>query len=104
MLNALEVHGLCKRYDSFALVDVSLIVPRGYVMGLIGPNGAGKTTTLKLILNLPRPDAGTIRGDFSGDSIRLADSEDRGLYNLVHAADSAASARRETRIWFSKVR
>src|SRR5882672_735907 len=35
---------------------------------------------------------GTIRGDLSSDTIKFADSEDRGLYNLVHAADSAGSA------------
>lgn len=43
---------------------------------------------------------GTIRGDLSSDTIKLADSEDRGLYNLVHAADSPESARREIAIWF----
>ncbi|HUL51398.1 MAG TPA: nucleoside-diphosphate kinase [Candidatus Nitrosotalea sp.] len=43
---------------------------------------------------------GTIRGDLSSDTIPLADSEDRGLYNLVHAADSPESARKEIEIWF----
>lgn len=43
---------------------------------------------------------GTIRGDLSSDAIKFADSEDRGLYNLVHAADSAESARREIALWF----
>ena len=38
-------------------------------MGLIGENGAGKTTTLKLILNLMRRDAGTIKL-FGLDNIR----------------------------------
>lgn len=57
----LEIRGLCKRYENFALSDVSFSVPRGYVMGLIGPNGAGKTTTLSIILGLRRRDAGEIR-------------------------------------------
>jgi nucleoside-diphosphate kinase len=43
---------------------------------------------------------GTIRGDLSSDTIKRADSEDRGLYNLVHAADSPESARREIGLWF----
>ncbi len=43
---------------------------------------------------------GTIRGDFSSDTIKLADDEDRGLYNLVHAADSRDSARNEIALWF----
>jgi nucleoside-diphosphate kinase len=44
--------------------------------------------------------AGTIRGDLSSDTIKLADAEDRGLYNLVHAADSPESAKREIQLWF----
>ena len=61
MENALEIRGLCKRYERFALEDVSFTLPRGCVMGLIGENGAGKTTTIKAVLNLIRRDAGEIR-------------------------------------------
>lgn len=61
MENALEIRGLCKRYDRFALEDVSLTLPRGCVMGLVGENGAGKTTTIKAVLNLIHRDAGEIR-------------------------------------------
>jgi len=61
MDNALEFDGVGKRYDRFALEGVSFELPRGYVMGLIGPNGAGKTTLIKLVLNLVRRRAGTIR-------------------------------------------
>jgi nucleoside-diphosphate kinase len=43
---------------------------------------------------------GTIRGDLSSDTIVRADAEDRGLYNLVHAADSPDSARNEIALWF----
>jgi nucleoside-diphosphate kinase len=43
---------------------------------------------------------GTIRGDLSSDTIKHADAEDRGLYNLVHAADSGDSARSEIALWF----
>jgi ABC-2 type transport system ATP-binding protein len=59
--NALELSGLSKRYRGFTLRDVSLTLPSGYVMGLIGPNGAGKTTIIKLIMNLVRRDAGTVK-------------------------------------------
>ena len=52
---------LTKRYDGFALEDVSLVVEPGFVVGLIGPNGAGKTTLLKSILGIVEPDAGSIR-------------------------------------------
>jgi ABC-2 type transport system ATP-binding protein len=58
---ALEVEGLRKAYDEFALRDVSFSLPAGHVMGLVGPNGAGKTTIIKLIMNLIRPESGSIR-------------------------------------------
>jgi nucleoside diphosphate kinase len=43
---------------------------------------------------------GTIRGDFSCDSIGGADAERRATMNLVHAADSEASVKREASLWF----
>jgi len=51
---------LTKNYPEFRLDDIDLEIPRGYVTGLIGPNGAGKTTTIKLIMNLIRPDEGSV--------------------------------------------
>ena len=64
MENVLTVRGLTKRYDKFALKDVSFDVRRGEIMGFIGRNGAGKTTTLKSLMNYLHPDAGEI--DFFG--------------------------------------
>ena len=61
MDNALEIKGLCKQYEGFALENVSFTLPRGAVMGFIGENGAGKTTTIKSILHLIHRDAGEIR-------------------------------------------
>ncbi len=61
MENALEIKGLCKQYESFALQNINLTLPRGCVMGFVGENGAGKTTTIKAVLNLISRDAGNIR-------------------------------------------
>lgn len=61
MTNVLELRGVGKRYEGFALEDVSLTLPPGVIMGLIGPNGAGKSTIVKLILNLVGRDAGDLR-------------------------------------------
>jgi ABC-2 type transport system ATP-binding protein len=58
---ALDVRGLRKHYQGFALKDVSFSLPRGFIMGLIGPNGAGKTTIIRLIMNLTRRDAGEVK-------------------------------------------
>lgn len=70
----LTVEGLCKRYPSFALRDVSFTMETGYIMGFIGSNGAGKTTTLKCMLNLVRKDGGTVTmlgRDFEQNEIDL---------------------------------
>lgn len=59
--NAIEIHGLCKTYDGFALKNLDLTLPKGSIMGFVGQNGAGKSTTIKSLLNIIRPDQGTIR-------------------------------------------
>ena len=61
MTNVLELRGVGKKYEGFALDDISLTLPPGVIMGLIGPNGAGKSTIVKLILNLVHRDAGELR-------------------------------------------
>jgi ABC-2 type transport system ATP-binding protein len=51
-------------YKSFgntqAVVDVSFVVERGEILGLLGPNGAGKTTTIRMLLDIFKPDRGTV--------------------------------------------
>ena len=44
-----------------ALRGVDLEVQRGEILGFLGPNGAGKTTTIRCLLDLIRPDSGTVR-------------------------------------------
>ena len=58
--NAIEVKGLTKKYDGFTLDNISFNVPGGSIMGFIGQNGAGKTTTINTILNIVKPDSGTV--------------------------------------------
>ena len=73
---------------------------RALALVLAGVNAVAKA---RLIIGPTEPAAaapGTIRGDLSSDSIGLADSQDRGLHNLVHAADSVESAKREIALWF----
>lgn len=43
---------------------------------------------------------GTIRGDFSSDSARIADAESRSVHNIIHTSDSVESAEREIMLWF----
>lgn len=46
-----------------ALEGLSLTINKDEVFGCIGPNGAGKSTTIKLLLDLIRPDSGSITID-----------------------------------------
>ncbi len=71
MENIIEIKGLSKKYKSFRLDNVDLIVPKGTVMGFIGENGAGKSTTIKAILGLYRRDGGEVRV-FGEDSESLS--------------------------------
>ncbi|MEE5993926.1 MAG: ABC transporter ATP-binding protein [Oscillospiraceae bacterium] len=60
MENILEINGLCKAYEDFALKDVSFSLPKGFIMGFVGENGSGKTTTIRAILNMAKIDSGKI--------------------------------------------
>ena len=58
--NSILVRNLCKRFNGFALDNVSFCVPKGRIVGFIGENGAGKSTTIHLILNELKKDAGEV--------------------------------------------
>lgn len=57
----IEINNLNKKFDEFALKDISIKLPKGKIVGLIGENGAGKTTLIKCILNVMHKDSGTIK-------------------------------------------
>ncbi len=71
MENVIEINGLSKRYQKFALDNVTLNVPMGSVMGFIGANGAGKSTTIKGILGLYKRDGGEVKV-FGEDSEKMS--------------------------------
>jgi heme exporter protein A len=59
---AIEAAGVCRRYGRrWALVDVSLRVPRGSVVMVTGRNGSGKSTLLRVLSTAIRADLGTAR-------------------------------------------
>ena len=59
---ALMTQGLMKSDGKVrALRGVDLEVQRGEIFGYLGPNGAGKTTTIRCLLDLIRPNGGTVR-------------------------------------------
>ena len=61
MEKAFEIHGLNKEYKGFALKNVNLELPKGYIMGFVGKNGAGKSTTMNCLLGITNPDSGDVK-------------------------------------------
>ncbi len=60
----LHIQSIGKSYGGKpVLIEVSLNVRRGEVVGLLGPNGAGKTTSFYTIVGLIAPDNGVIYFD-----------------------------------------
>ena len=61
MSDALELHGLHRRYGDVRAVDgVDLAVADGERFALLGPSGSGKTTILRLVAGFERPDEGRV--------------------------------------------
>ena len=59
---AIEVDHLTVSYGPVpALLDVSVKIPPGKLVGVIGPNGSGKSTLIKTILGFLRPDVGRVQ-------------------------------------------
>ena len=43
---------------------------------------------------------GTIRGDFTHDTIDLANEQNRPLHNIIHASETVEDAEKEIKVWF----
>ena len=86
---ALEVRNLTKRYGAFtAIEDVSFRLPQGSICGFLGPNGAGKTTTIRIILDILKPNSGSVSvlGHSSAIEVRHRIGylpEEKGLYKKM---------------------
>jgi ABC-2 type transport system ATP-binding protein len=85
-VTTVEVSHVAKAFgDVRAVTDVSFAVEPGEIFGLLGPNGAGKTTTIRMMLDIFKPDAGTVSilggpmSEEKKDRIGYM-PEERGLY------------------------
>ena len=57
----LEIEHIAKRFGATQAVDdVCFKVEQGEIFGLLGPNGAGKTTSIRIMLDIFKPDHGSI--------------------------------------------
>jgi ABC-2 type transport system ATP-binding protein len=88
-MQSVVVSNVAKSFGAIhAVVDVSFQVGRGEIFGLLGPNGAGKTTTIRMMLDIFKPDHGTV--SILGGPITEAKKdrigympEERGLYQDI---------------------
>ncbi len=74
-MNALEVNNLCTSFftpkgELKAVDDVSLVVPKGKVIGVVGESGCGKSMTARSIIRLLK-----YPGKVVGGSVKLEDKE-----------------------------
>ena len=68
---AIRVRDLTVSYGPVpALLDISVDIPKGNLVGVIGPNGSGKSTLIKSILGFVKPDVGRV--ELFGMDVSLA--------------------------------
>ncbi|MEW5991391.1 MAG: ATP-binding cassette domain-containing protein [Chloroflexota bacterium] len=118
---SLVLDSLVKRFGQITALDgISFEVEQGQVFGFLGANGAGKTTTMRIVLDILRPDSGTVtwNGTPTTDVPRRTWGylpEERGLYprlevleQLVFFASLYAIPRRDAaaraRDWLARFR
>jgi ABC-2 type transport system ATP-binding protein len=93
VMSMIRVNNVKKSFaGTDAVRGVSFHVEPGELFGVLGPNGAGKTTTIRMILDILRPDSGTI--DVLGGPINEEKKnrigylpEERGLYRNLKVLD-----------------
>ena len=68
----IRIESLKKQFGETVACDIeALEIKDGEILGLVGNNGAGKTTLFRMLLDLLKPDAGTV----TLDDINPAESE-----------------------------
>lgn len=120
MAAAVRLSGVTKQFGSHRAVDgLAFEVPKGSIFGLLGRNGAGKSTTIRMILDIIRPDLGSIEvlgrpidGEVKDRLGYLP--EERGLYPKMKVIElleflgsikgvPIAEARRRSKHWLERL-
>jgi len=104
---AIEVEDLTVSYGPVpALLDISLAIEEGKLVGIIGPNGSGKSTLMKSMLGFVKPDVGIVRvfgTDVSNVKGRVAYVPQRGSVDWdfpITVREVAAMGRYSYRRWW----
>jgi ABC-2 type transport system ATP-binding protein len=91
---AVEVKSVNKTFgEKIAVKDLTFSVEKGELFGLIGPNGAGKSTTMRMMMDVIKPDSGTVTvlGQQFNESTKNKLGympEERGLYRKMNVMDT----------------
>ncbi|MDX9849292.1 MAG: ATP-binding cassette domain-containing protein [Anaerolineaceae bacterium] len=89
-MNTIEVNHISKSFGPQKVLNqVSFDVKPGEIFGLLGPNGAGKTTCIRIVLDIFKPDSGSIKifnSSMSEEKKNLIGylPEERGLYQDIN--------------------
>ena len=104
---AVEVSNLTVSYGPVpALLDITVSIPKGKLVGVIGPNGSGKSTLIKSILGFVKPDVGSVKlfgEDASRAKGRVAYVPQRGAVDWdfpITVREVAAMGRYGKRRWW----
>ncbi len=118
---SLVVDHISKRFGAIlALDDATFTVEPGRIFGLLGANGAGKTTSMRIVLDILRPDSGTVTWEGRPNTALPRRTwgylpEERGLYLRMRVGEllrffaslygvSSADASREVDAWLERFR
>ncbi|WP_338754917.1 ABC transporter ATP-binding protein [Bacillus sp. FJAT-52991] len=87
-----EIQGLNKSFGSYQAVNnLNIKLEEGNILGMLGRNGAGKTTTIRMILDIIKPDSGSILWNerpFSKKELLIGYlPEERGLYPKMNVVE-----------------
>jgi nucleoside-diphosphate kinase len=89
---------------SFVLDGLKKYLSAGPVVAMVwqGMNAVGVVRKITGGTEPLTSDVGTIRGDFTVDSYKAGDVDNRAVRNLIHASGSAEDAESEVHLWFDK--
>ncbi len=119
----LNVDSILKQFGKLNAVNhLSFNVLKGEIFALLGPNGAGKTTTVRMLMNIIKPDEGSIEyflNDSEKPGVPLPSQlgylpEERGLYQDIPILRTLEymgvirgmnniDARKSSEMWLSKL-
>src|SRR6056297_4074479 len=89
----LQANHLAKSYkQKQVVVDVSLSIESGQIVGLLGPNGAGKTTCFYMIIGIIPADRGVITVD--GEDITRCTMHERARRGIGYLPQEASIFRK----------